>query len=256
MHACGRPCREVSRLCCVWCRRLGGCSTEQPARDASSQLARGRRGHRRAAAVSASPPGASASERPRRVVARTSRRPARSGPAPEITAGTPCEPAAPRPARATPGIAGLALPLVQEVLGRPQQQLGSAAQRRDEQRGPTGVRGRVGVRDVLGQQPAGRLGEHAVGGTNTTAPRPTGRRGTCSAHTVVAGLAADHEPAEQRRADVVGMTLDPVGQGQRRGVVEPLGPAGDQGAGQDDAAHDRGRRGAHAAAVRDPVGAP
>ena len=100
---------------------------------------------------------------------------------------------------------------------------GLATQCRDEQGGPTGVGRSVGVRHLVGQQATGELGAHAV---RRDKDHRRDRRvdwGVLGPHDV-AGLAGDDEPAEQGRGHVVGMALEPVGQGQRlprRRAVRP-----------------------------------
>ena len=74
-----------------------------------------------------------------------------------------------------------------------------------------------------------------------------------------AGCSALHpgegEPAQQARRDIVGVTLDLVGELQQRGVVEFRLAAYGHGTRGDDARADGGGGGAEAAAVRDAVGA-
>ena len=77
--------------------------------------------------------------------------------------------------------------------------------------------------------------------------RSRGRPGTCWAQTSSPVLAADHEPAEQRRRDVVGVALEPAGQGRaRRASSKPSAPPSHEAAGEHDAADDRRRRRAEA----------
>ena len=97
---------------------------------------------------------------------------------------------------------------------------GLPAERRDEQSRATGVGGRVGVRH--GRPAAARAPPRCVrrAAARTRPRRSSGSTGDCWAQTSSPVLAADHEPAEQRRRDVVGMALEPVGERQRGGVVE------------------------------------
>ena len=87
------------------------------------------------------------------------------GPAPETTAGTPsARSAATRRQRL--GHRGLAVVLVQPVLGRGEQVLGLPGERGDQQGRAAGVGGGVGVRHDVGQQAArDRRSRPPVGGT-------------------------------------------------------------------------------------------
>ena len=128
------------------------------------------------------------------------------GPAPETTAGTP-SPAQLCDQGERLGHGGQALLLVQEVLGGTPELLGVSAECRDEQSRATSVRCRVGVRDGRRQQAARHVRAYAV----RRHEHDRGDRGVdrgLLGPDLLTGPAADHEPAQQRRRDVVGVPLD------------------------------------------------
>ena len=98
------------------------------------------------------------------------------GPAPETTAGTPRARSV-RDQRERLRHRRFALSLVQEVLGGPQQQRRAPTERRDEQRGPAGVGGGVGVRHRVGEQAARDLGAARRTAGRARPPRSRDRPG-------------------------------------------------------------------------------
>ena len=125
------------------------------------------------------------------------------------------------------GHGGLALVLVQPVAGGGEQVLGLAGEGGDEQRGAPGVGRRVGVRDGLGQQPAGDRGLDA-------GRRHEGDRGDPRVDAGADGVPAvvlapgDHEAAEERGRHVVGVALEVGGEVEERLVGGEQLAAGDE----------------------------
>ena len=129
---------------------------------------------------------------------------------------------------------------------------GAPPSARDEQGRPPGVGGGVGVGHGGRQQPAGHLGRQPVGRHEGDGPDPRVHRRLVGPHVLVV-LAADDEPAEERRRDVVGVPLELVGQGEAVVQPQPVRPALDERPRQGDAADDRRRRRSEPARVGDAV---
>ena len=153
------------------------------------------------------------------------------GPAPDSTAGTPAaRSSATEPSvvghRLGAGRAGAAGPRsrASSSSGSPARAATSSAAR------PALATASACVTDV-GQQRPGDLGVHRVGGHQHDRDQvgPTSSR---TAGTRPRPRPGDREPAETGRRDVVRVAFEPRGEREQRVVVEPRGPALDQGPGQ------------------------